>query len=56
MAIFVRIATILVGVIDALMYSMTGETAVGEPQIFSQDLESRPLTVSYVLAAVLVGL
>ena len=56
MAIFVRIATIPVWVLDALTYSMAGDTAVGEPQIFSWDLESWLLTASYVLAAVVAGL
>lgn len=54
MAIFIRIATILVAVLDALVYSMTGDTALREPQNFSRHLESRP--PSCVLAASLAGL
>jgi hypothetical protein len=52
----VRISAVFVGVLNALFYSMAGDSALGEPLTFSRDLEPWPLTALYALAAVAAGL
>jgi hypothetical protein len=59
MSIFVRISAVLVGVCNTIMYGVAADTVVGEPQkpqTFSWDLEPRPVTALYALAAGVAGL
>ena len=56
MAIYARIPVVPVGELNAVAYSIVGDTVVGELRTFSRDLEPWPLTALYVLAAVAAGL